>query len=55
MTLYSSQAILWAKYDEEWAYFERNHLKNSAPIPNSAKFLLIHLLKTAKDQKKRKD
>ena len=44
MTLYSSQKRHWQKYDEEWALFELDHLKNAAPIPPSARFLLAHLL-----------
>ena len=33
--------------------FESNHVKYLAPIPNSAKFLLIHLLAKTLDKKSR--
>jgi len=36
MTLYSSQTYIWQKYEEEWALFEHDHLKNRAPIPHNA-------------------
>jgi hypothetical protein len=43
-TLYNVQKnTIWRRYDERWALFEHNHLKNEVPIPPSAKFLLIHM------------
>ena len=43
-TLYNVQKeTIWKRYDERWAMFEQNHLKNEVPIPPSAKFLLIHM------------
>jgi hypothetical protein len=43
-TLYNVQKdTIWKRYDERWALFEQNHLKNEVPIPPSAKFLLIHM------------
>ena len=52
-TLYSSQIRHWQKYDEEWAVFERDHVKNLAPVPPSAQFLVIHLLQRDKSRIKR--
>ena len=43
-TLYSAQARAWQKYDENWAEFEKDHVKSQAPIPSSAQFLLVHLI-----------
>jgi len=43
-TLYSSQTRVWQNYDENWALFELDHVRNECPIPPSARFLLIHLI-----------
>lgn len=43
-TLYAAQERVWRKYDQEWALFDQDHVKNKAPIPSSAQFLLVHLI-----------
>ena len=41
-TLYATQKAKWRKFDHEYAKFDEDILKNEAPIPPSAQFLLIH-------------